>query len=227
MWRKILMVICLALCLFFVSQIIINFINKQEGTSFYNSTLPSHNEVNVNQLKKNYSNIKGYIKIDGTNINYPIVQGENNEYYLNHLPNGQKNKMGSIYLDYRNDNFKDDNTIIYGHNMNDGTMFSELENYKEQSYYEKHQTYTLYTQSDVLEIKIEAAYIADAAKESLPINFSSIKEREKYLNKVIESNILENKVNLNNEDKLITLVTCADIYDTSRLVLIGKVLKDA
>ena len=226
MKRKILMILCLSLCLVFTILIVINILEKKEGTSFYNE-LPSHNEVDIISLKEDYPNIKAYIEVKGTNISYPIMQTNNNEYYLNHLPNDEKNKMGSIYLDYRNDNFKDDNTIIYGHNMNDGTMFSELENYKEQSYYEKHQTYTLYTQSDVLEIKIEAAYIADATKESLPINFSSIKEREKYLNKVIESNILENKVNLNNEDKLITLVTCADIYDTSRLVLIGKVLNEA
>ena len=109
MWRKILMVICLALCLFFVSQIIINFISKQEGTSFYNSTLPSHNEVNIKQLKEDYPDIKGYIEIKGTNINYPVVQSDDNDYYLSHLPNGKKNKMGSIYLDYRNNAFNDDN----------------------------------------------------------------------------------------------------------------------
>ncbi len=222
MWRKILMVICLALCLFFVSQIIINFISKQEGTSFYNSTLPSHNEVNIKQLKEDYPDIKGYIEIKGTNINYPVVQSDDNDYYLSHLPNGKKNKMGSIYLDYRNNAFNDDNTIIYGHNMNDETMFSELENYKNQDYYEKHKNYILYTEEGNLKVEIVAAYIADASKEILPINFEEGQKKE-YLNKIAKNNILNSKVDIDDE-KIISLCTCADTYDTSRLIIIGKVL---
>ncbi len=223
MKRKIAMIICLIICLLCIRQIIINYVNKKEGTSFYNSTLPSHNEVNIEEMMEKYQNIQGYIKIDDTNINYPIVQGEDNDYYLSHLPNDEKNKMGSIYLDYRNNGFNDDNTVIYGHNMNDGTMFSELENYKQNDYYENHKKYTIYTESDKLEVEIVAIYIADASKESLPINFED-NEREKYLKKVMKNNILDSKVNIESEDKLITLCTCADVYDTSRLVLIGKVL---
>lgn len=224
MKRKILMIVCLIICLFFISQIIINIVNKQEGTSFYNSTLPSHNEVDLDLLKADYPSVQGYIDIEDTNISYPIVQGENNEYYLTHLPNGEKNKMGSIYLDYRNDNFNDDNTIIYGHNMNDETMFSELENYKDQKYSEKHKYYNLYTSDKKIKVEIVAAYIADAAKESLPINFTSAEDKNNYLNKVDKANIWDNEITIDNQDKIISLVTCADIYDTSRLVLIGKVL---
>ena len=223
MKRKILMFICIIICLFFVSQIIINFVSKQEGTSFYDSTLPSHNEVDLDLLKEDYPDVQGYIEIKDTNISYPIVQGEDNEYYLNHLLNGDKNKMGSIYLDYRNNGFNDDNTVIYGHNMNDKTMFSELENYKDDDYYENHKSYTLYTETGNLEVEIVAAYIADASKESLPINFKG-EELEEYLNKVSENNILDSEVNIKKENKIITLCTCADTYDTSRLVLIGKVL---
>ena len=102
-------------------------------------------------------------------------------------------------------------------------LFSELENYKQNDYYENHKKYTIYTESDKLEVEIVAIYIADASKESLPINFED-NEREKYLKKVMKNNILDSKVNIESEDKLITLCTCADVYDTSRLVLIGKVL---
>ncbi len=223
MKRKLVLIICLIVCFLCISQIVINYINKKTGTSFYNSTLPSHNEVNIEKIQEKYENILGYIKIEGTNINYPIVQGEDNNYYLSHLPNGEKNKMGSIYLDYRNNGFDDDNTIIYGHNMNDGTMFSELENYKRNDYYKNHKSYMIYTESGNLKVEILAAYIADASKEGLPINFED-DEREKYLQKVAKSNILDSNVNIKVEDKIITLCTCADVYDTSRLVLIGKVL---
>ena len=224
MLRKILMIICALICLIFIAAIVFNSLEKKEGTSFYNNTLPSHNEVDIKSLKEDYPNIKAYIEINNTNINYPVVQGDDNEYYLSHLPNDEKNKMGSIYLDYRNNDFNDDNTIIYGHNMNDDTMFSELENYKDEKYYEAHKTYTLYTLKEDLEVEIVAAYIADASKESLPISFESEEDRASYLNDVKERNILNSEVNIDKDDKLITLCTCADTYDTSRLILIGKVL---
>lgn len=226
MLRKILMIICVIICLIFISKIIIDVVDEKEGTSFYNSTLPSHNKIDVKNLTKEYPNVKAYIKIDGTNIDYPVVQGEDNEYYLSHLPNDKKNQMGSIYLDYRNKNFSDDNTIIYGHNMNDGTMFSELENYKKSNYYENHKYYILYTEEGELQVEIVAGYIADAAKESLPVNFDSTEDRKEYIDKVTKNNILNSDVNIQDDDKIISLCTCADIYDTSRLVLIGKVINN-
>lgn len=91
-------------------------------------------------------NIVGWIFQPGTGINYPVVQGDDNEYYLNHLINGKKNKYGSVFADSRIENpLTDPETIIYGHNMKDGTMFGSLNSYKKQSYYEKNPNFYLYT----------------------------------------------------------------------------------
>ena len=88
------------------------------------------NEINdyidVKKLKEVNSDVKGWISIPNTNINYPILQGNDNNYYLNRDINKEYNRNGSIFMDYRNHEFNDNNTIIYGHNMNTDAMFSDL-----------------------------------------------------------------------------------------------------
>lgn len=200
-----------------------NKIEKKEGTEFYQKTFSSHNEIDIESLKSQYPDIKGYIKIEGTNINYPIVQSNDNNYYLKRLPNGEKNKMGSIFLDYRNNNFNDDNTIIYGHNLNDSTMFSELKNFQNQEYYENHQTFTIYTSEKTIEVKIISGYIADASKEELKINFKE-NELQNYLNTISKKSFIKSDENYENIKQIITLCTCANTKYTSRIILIGKII---
>ena len=78
-------------------------------------------------------------EIEGTKINYPIVQGEENSYYLKHLFSGEWNGSGCIFLDFRNDaSFADRHSIIYGHHMKNGTMFTDLDKYKKQEFFDEH-----------------------------------------------------------------------------------------
>ena len=80
---------------------VLDILDKKEGEAFYKNVLPSNNIINIDEMNSEYEETIGYIEILDTNIAFPIVQGENNSYYLKHLPNGNKNKMGSIFLDYR------------------------------------------------------------------------------------------------------------------------------
>ena len=133
---------------------------RQKGReTFYKNVLPSTNIKDINKLENEYEGATGYIDIPNTNISYPIMQGEDNSYYLKHLPNGDRNKMGSIFLDYRNNGFNDKNTIIYGHNFNNGTMFSDLLNYKSFEFYKNHSNYKIYTSDKVIEVAIFAIYM--------------------------------------------------------------------
>ncbi len=86
----------------------------------------SNDYIDIKKLKEVNSDVKGWISITNTNINYPILQGSNNNYYLNRDINKEYNRNGSIFMDYRNHEFNDNNTIIYGHNMNTDAMFSDL-----------------------------------------------------------------------------------------------------
>lgn len=223
MLRKVSIILCLVICLIFLGLFTLEFLDKKEGETFYKNVLPSTNIKDINKLENEYEGATGYIDIPNTNINYPIMQGEDNSYYLKHLPNGDRNKMGSIFLDYRNNGFNDKNTIIYGHNFNNGTMFSDLLNYKSFEFYKNHSNYKIYTSDKVIEVAIFAVYIADATKDELPINFEST-DFDDYLDMVLESNLINSEVSIDSEDNLITLCTCSNGSWKNRLIVIGKVL---
>ena len=223
MIRKVPVILCLVICLIFLSLFTWESLDKKEGETFYRNVLPSTNIKDINKLENEYEGATGYIDIPNTSISYPIMQGEDNSYYLKHLPNGDRNKMGSIFLDYRNNGFNDKNTIIYGHNFNNGTMFSDLLNYKSFEFYKNHSNYKIYTSDKVIEVAIFAVYIADATKDELPINFEST-DFEDYLDMVLESNLINSEVSIDSEDNLITLCTCSNGSWKNRLIVIGKVL---
>lgn len=223
MLRKVSIILCLVICLIFLSLFTLEFLDKKEGETFYKNVLPSTNIKDINKLENEYEGAIGYIDIPNTNVSYPIMQGEDNSYYLKHLPNGDRNKMGSIFLDYRNNGFNDKNTIIYGHNFNNGTMFSDLLNYKSFEFYKNHSNYKIYTSDKVIEVAIFAVYIADATKDELPINFEST-DFDDYLDMVLESNLINSEVSIDSEDNLITLCTCSNGSWKNRLIVIGKVL---
>ena len=217
MLRKILMLICVIICLIFISKIIIDVVDEKEGTSFYNSTLPSHNKIDVKDLTKEYPNVKAYIKIDGTNIDYPVVQGEDNEYYLSHLPNDKKNQMGSIYLDYRNKNFSDDNTIIYGHNMQNDTMFGTLQDYKKQEYYDEHKIMYLFTPDKQYKIELFAGYTIPVESDI----YDMAKLDQEDIEEAMRKSDFKSDVIVSAEDKIITLSTCAYEYEGARYIVMG------
>ena len=223
MFRKVPVILCLVICLIFLSLFTWESLDKKEGETFYRNVLPSTNIKDINKLENEYEGATGYIEIPDTSISYPIMQGEDNSYYLKHLPNGDRNKMGSIFLDYRNNGFNDKNTIIYGHNFNNGTMFSDLLNYKSFEFYKNHSNYKIYTSDKVIEVAVFAVYIADATKDELPINFEST-DFEDYLDMVLESNLINSEVSIDSEDNLITLCTCSNGSWKNRLIVIGKVL---
>ena len=223
MLRKVSIILCLVICLIFLGLFTLEFLDKKEGETFYKNVLPSTNIKDINKLENEYEGATGYIDIPSTSISYPIMQGEDNSYYLKHLPNGDRNKMGSIFLDYRNNGFNDKNTIIYGHNFNNGTMFSDLLNYKSFEFYKNHSNYKIYTSDKVIEVAIFAVYIADATKDELPINFEST-DFDDYLDMVLESNLINSEVSIDSEDNLITLCTCSNGSWKNRLIVIGKVL---
>ena len=96
-------------------------------------------EVDFAALREINPDIVAWIYIEGTKINYPIVQGEDNSYYLKHLFSGEWNGSGCIFLDFRNDaSFADRHSIIYGHHMKNGTMFTDLDKYKKQEFFDEH-----------------------------------------------------------------------------------------
>lgn len=174
-------------------------------------------------LQESIPDIVAWIRCQGTVIDYPIVQGTDNDYYLKHLPNQTSSKMGSIFLDYNNVNdFSDYNSVIYGHHMRSGDMFSILDSYREQSFYDEHPVIELYTPDHNYILELYAGYVADAKHETIPLAFGDVDEYMQYIFEIQERSAFKSNVVLEKEDRLVSLCTCTSSSSDARFIIVAK-----
>ncbi len=174
--------------------------------------------IDFDILEKESKNIIGWIYSEDTPINYPIVRGKDNVYYLNHLVNDEINNSGSIFLDYRNDvKFSDNEIIIYGHNMKNDTMFGTLTNYKNEEYYKAHKKIYISTKNNNFEMEVLAQSIISENSKLYDLEKNNV--RNEIIKIINEKN---NDINIAEDDKLIVLSTCTNQTEEERYVLIGK-----
>ena len=184
-------------------------------------------EVDLTDLKKENSDTVGFLSVGGTNINYPIVQAKNNDYYLNHSFKKEYNDAGWIYADYRNNmNTLDQNTIIYGHSRLDKSLFGTLRNILKTSWTDKKENYvirmstlngnSLWQVFSVYKIKEESYYITP--------KFSTDVEYETWLGTMLKRSEFNFNTTINVKDKVLTLSTCYDT-DGNRVVMHAKLIK--
>ena len=172
------------------------------------------NPIDFDSLTAEYPDIYAWIRIPGTRVDYPIVQREgDNSYYLNHTIGGKKKTEGSIFTeDYNGKDFEDANTIIYGHNMKNGSMFKTLHKYKDKQFLLDNSEIYIYQKDRVLKYKIFAAYIYDSRHLMLSFDFEDENIFENYLNNVLTKRDMSSNINTNVDvtanDKIITLSTC-------------------
>ena len=182
-----------------------------------------------NILNKNQRLI-GWIKIDDTVIDYPVMQTVNNEYYLDHNFNQEEDKNGCIFMDYQCDVIKGcDNMILYGHHMKSGQMFGTLNKYSQQSYYEKHPTIKFDTIYEKGEYQIMYVFRSKVYSEEDVnfkyyqfINAGSEKEFNSYINEMAALSLYDTGVTANYGDKLLTLSTCDYQEKAGRFVVVAK-----
>ena len=160
-----------------------------------------------------------------TEINYPVVQSKDNEYYLRRLLDGTWNIAGTLFMDYRNAaDCSDLHTIIYGHNMKNNTMFGSLPKYSKQEYYEEHSVLYLLTPKQNYKVKLIAGYVTPS--DSKVYEFEKTKEeRSGLLKTALDNSLFTSGTTVSDEDRLLTLSTCSYEYDNARFVLMG-ILKE-
>ena len=181
--------------------------------------------VNFQTLKEKNDDIIAWLYSEGTPISYPIVQTNNNDYYLNRLIDGTYNQAGTIFMDYKNSsNFSDYNTIIYGHNMKNDSMFGTLTNYEKQDYYNEHKEMFLYTENKKYIIELFAGFITSSESDIYYFPKTVITNK-KLIDDALKKSTFNSNVNVSNEDKIITLSTCSYNFENARYVLLG-VLKE-
>lgn len=177
--------------------------------------------VDFEALQEINPDIVGWIYIEGTEISYPIVQGEDNSYYLKHLFDGTYNSSGCVFLDAASsDDFSDFNNIIYGHNMKNGTMFHALMNYKEQQFYDEHPVALLLTPSQNYKIMLFSGYVASNSDNAWQTDFTA-SSYVQWLSEITGESCLEAEVSPTEDDIILTFSTCSYEFSNARFVLHG------
>ena len=166
--------------------------------------------------------IVGWIYIPGTKVNYPIVQGYNNDQYLYRMIDGAYNSSGSIFMDYRNESdFSNRHTIIYGHHMNNGSMFSDLLNYKEQKYFDEHPVALIITPDQNYTLEFFTGYVADTRDSAWDRSFSSDEAYGNWLRSIGKKSRFYINIIPEASDRVVTLSTCSYEFDDARFVMTG------
>ncbi|HSN67566.1 MAG TPA: class B sortase [Fusibacter sp.] len=161
----------------------------------------------------------GWLKINGTSIDEPIVQGDDNAHYLEYDYTGAKNYAGAVFLDYKNQgNFYDNHMSLYAHYMEDGTMFHDLHKYKEEDFLTDYPVITLSGLRETKEYEIFSVHVVSAYDYYLYLNLSddALKEYAEHFKRV---SMHDKTVSFPNELKILTLVTCTYEFENARLLI--------
>lgn len=190
------------------------------------------NPIDFDTLKKRNDDIYGWIEIPNTQINYPIVQSleEDDSFYLNHNVDKQYDINGSIYTEKLNNlSFTDPNTLIYGHDMLDGSMFQNLHKFRVKKFFDENQYIYIYTEGHILKYKIFAAYKSDNKHILNSYDFSDKDVYAEYLKNAQNPKSLEvntRDCSLTTEDRIITLSTCIGNEKNYRYLVQGVLIDD-
>lgn len=182
-------------------------------------------DVNFDNLKKINNDIKGWIRVNGTNVNYPFVQGSDNDFYLNHSLDKKSNGGGWLFLDYRNDLLNNKNTIIYGHGRINKSMFGSLKNILGNGWLDNKDNFVikLSTENELTLWQIFSVYKIPTTSDYLQINFDSDNEYETFINKLISRSEYNFNTSVSTSDNILTLSTCYNNSD--KLVVHAKLIK--
>ena len=183
--------------------------------------------IDWDSLKAIDPNVVAWIELPDSSIDYPVVHGSDNKWYLKHLINGKRNGAGTIFIDFNNsDDFSDKNTALYGHHMFDEPlMFAEIENYKSQSWYDTHKVIQIHTPDSEYDMYPVAGYRTTGTGGYLKFAFTSDEEYLNYIKSFTDRSTFKSEETITANDRMILLSTCSyDVYD-GRYVLIGKLVK--
>ena len=209
--------------------------NKDIVDKELNNDFDENNSFNsvLEQLRKTYNNdeVVGLLKIDNTSILEPVMQGENNSYYLNHTEDKKYEIHGSIYMDYRNNLIDDKKILIYGHSSYrknlDIVPFNELENYYNKDFYDTHKYINLTLDKEIRTYEIFSVYVETSDFTYMNLNFDSSDSWYQHILKLKKKSLYDTSVDVTPDSQIIILQTCSNNskyknYKDKYLLVIGK-----
>ena len=202
--------------------------NKEEpAQSMYYSYIKMNLiDVDFSKLKGINKEVVGWIKVEGTTINYPFVQTNNNKYYLNHSFDKSNNGAGWVFMDYRNNKADfDRNTILYAHGRTNGRMFGDLKNILTNNWLNNPDNFIvkLSTEYENTLWQVFSVYKIETTSDYIQTTFLNDSEYENWLNMILNRSNYNFNTNLNSNDKILTLSTCYN--DNEKVVLHAKLIK--
>lgn len=182
---------------------------QEEAAKPRDPMLDKLEELNWQNLKQSNSDVVGWITIPDTAVNYPILQAEDNQFYLNKTWKKKASTVGSIFMECKNRaDLSQFNTLIYGHNMKDGSMFSLLRNYLEQGYWEEHPYVYVAVENDVRRYDIYAAYEVGVWEITYGLEIEKEEDKQEFIDIGISKSRIETGIVPTLEDDVLTLSTC-------------------
>ena len=177
--------------------------------------------VDFEALHELNPDIIGWIYIENTNVNYPILQGKDNREYVETMPNGWYNASGSIFTDYRhNKDFSGHNSVLYGHNMQNGSMFADIVKYKDPAFLAEHPIVMIMTPNGNFRYRVIAGYVASLSDAAWQLEFASDEDFGGWLYDTLARSQIKTDYELDPTDTLLTLSTCTYEFSQARYVLI-------
>jgi len=199
---------------------------SESPASYAVSNAGSEINQNIVGLQARYPDVVGWLTIPGTHIDYPFVQGNNNDDYLHMDLDQNWSQAGTIFMDYRNSkDFSDFNTIIFGHHMRNGSMFGALQSFNDQDFFDTHMTGVIFLSNQTYTIEVMAFAVVKPDDETI-YNWNIEAEMDKIEFIDYTKNIARyyRDVGVSTNDRIITLSTCNYEFEDARMVLIGRII---
>lgn len=201
-----------------------------DGVAEPGDTLPA--KRSYEEYKAINSDVIGWLTVPNTQIDYPVVRGTDNEYYLDHTVEKKESKHGAIFMDFRNaDPLQQKHIIIYGHNMKNGTMFHDLGNYKQRDFFDENRTITFIWDGVETVWEVYLAYTVKPGIYHIHTRFGTDGDFERVMNEAIEysktvtPSYRDESVTIRATDQVLTLSTCTYEYDDSYFAVCARRVK--
>lgn len=197
-----------------------------ESAAAMESTAAPPPAIDFGALRAINGDVAAWLRCPGTNIDYPVVQGADNSRYLRRLITGEYNRSGTLFIDSRNRAFADRNTVIYGHNMRDQSMFWTLLRYQKQAFYDGRPTMRISVPEGEYTVELFAGYIASPDDGAWKREFADDAEFEVWLGLARSRSMFDSGVQVGAGDRVVTLSTCAYNFPGAKYVVLGKLVQE-
>lgn len=228
----IIQIICIIIVIYCLVVIIRKNMMYKQDTNVYNEIRKEYNEENNNASVSAYNRLKDvnsdfvfWIRVEGTNIDYPVVQGKDNNFYLKKDFNKKESISGCIFVNCDNDIETDQNVIIYGHNMRNDSMFNQLQKFKDKKFFDKDNKVIITDKDGESTYEVYGVYVLAKGEKLGEINYEDDEALNDDINKLKEKAIFLKDMKHSINDKMITLVTCTYEIDDGRTIILAKKIK--